>query len=204
MVCYRFAISTLLKVKGLPALFLISLCLLVSLPAADRLFAQGAPTKLEINYQNRLLSVTAENVDIKDFFSRLAEKAHITIAYPATLDKRITLNRENVSLKSFLSSFLRNMNHVIIYSGSDAKNSRISEVHIYPKSTVSRLPRSSGASVSNRSQDRIRRRIDSYKKIVEKLRETLSGVGEDSSRAQVYRNRIQRYEERIKNLENQQ
>ena len=199
----RSAIPSALRGKGLPAWLLLFAWLLLSLPAADRLLAQGAPQGLQINYRDQLLSISARNVDIKDFLTGLSEKAHITIEFPASLKKNITLNRENISLRGFLSNFLRNMNHVIIYSGSDPENSRISEVHIYPGSTTSRSSISSSSYPYTGPKGEIRRRIDTYKKIVERLRSRLSGEGENGSHSAVYLNRIHRYEERIKKLESQ-
>ena len=187
----------------MPVWFLLFTCLFLSLPETGRLFAQSTPQRLQIKYRDQLLSVSARNIDIKDFFAGLAEKAHITIEFPASLDKKITLNREDVSLRGFLSNFLRNMNHVIIYSGSDPENSKISEVHIYPKSTPSRSTLSSISPSYTGHQGQIRRRIDSYKKVVERLRSSLSSFGENSSRGKVYLERIHRYEDRIKKLENQ-
>ncbi len=195
----KFEISNF-KFRRRLAWLLFLPCLLLSLQATGRLCAQGGGQGLQINYQNQLLSISARNVDIKNFFSKLAEKTNITIEYPESLERKITLERENISLKRFLPDFLRNMNHVIIYSGSGRENSRIAEVRVYPKSTVSH---SSVSTASGRSRDRIRQRIDSYRKIVEKLRNSLANVGENSNRGRVYVNRIRRYEDRIKKLENQ-
>ena len=185
------------KGRGRLAWLLLFACLLLS-PASDRLFAQGGSQRLQIDYRDRMLDISAREVDIKEFFARLAEKANIVIEYPDSLEKKITLERENVSLRRFLANFLRNMNHVIIYSGSGSGGGRVAEVHVYPESTARRT---SVSTPTGGSQDRIRRRIESYKRIVEKMQGTLSSVGESSSRGQVYVNRIRRYEERIRNLE---
>jgi len=197
---YNRATPRILRKRERLAWLLFIACLLLLLQTTGRLFAQGVSRGVQINYRDQLLSISARNVDIKDFFARLAEKANIIIEYPASLEKQITLERDNISLKKFLSDFLRNMNHVIIYSGSDAKSFRITEVRVYPKSTVSH---SSASTLSTRSRDRIRRRILSYKRIVEKLQNSLASVGENSSRGRVYVSRIRRYEDRIKKLENQ-
>ena len=198
----RFAALPVLRGRGWLAWLLFFTCTLL-LPVSDCLFAQNSPQQLQITYRDQLLDIYARNVDIKDFFVRLAEKANITIEYPVSLDKKITVDREDISLKKFLTNFLRNMNHVIIYSGSNGKNSRVSEVHIFPTSTRSRSSGASTSYSSGRSRDLLRRRIDNYRKTVEKLRSALSSVGEDKYRRQTYLNRIQGYEERIKNLENQ-
>jgi hypothetical protein len=198
-----FSLPPAFKGKGLPVWLLFYTCLLLSLMLTDGLSAQDAPQELRIEYQDQLLDISARNVDIKDFFTRLAEKTNITIEFPASLKRQITLNKKNVSLSRFLSSFLRNMNHVIIYSGSGAGKSRIDEVQIYPKSTASRPSTLRPSSLSGGSQDRIRQQIENYQKVVERLRNTLSSVGENNNRRQVYLNRIRRYENRIKNLENQ-
>lgn len=198
----RFTTIPLLRGKAWSAWLLLFACVLWP-PVLDRLSAQNIPKRLQIDYRDQLLDISAQNVDIKEFFTRLAEKANITIEYPVSLDKKITVERKDVSLKRFLTNFLRNMNHVIIYSGSNMKNSRVSEVHIFPRSTAPSFSRSSATSSSGGSRDRIRRQIDNYKRIVDKLRNTISGLSENNNRRQVYLNRIKRYETRIENLEKQ-
>ena len=197
---YNRAAPQILRGKGRLAWLFFITCLFLFSQATGRLFAQNISQGLQINYRDELLSISARNVDIKDFFTKLAEKTNITIEYPESLEKQITLERADISLKRFLSNFLRNMSYVVIYSGSGEENSRIAEVRVYPKSTVSY---SSRPTSSNRSRDRIRQRIDSYRKIVEKLRNSLSGAGQNGSRRQVYLNRIRRYEDRIEKLEKQ-
>ena len=171
------------------------ICLVLLSMAAYPLSAQGASQQLQIKYSEGLLTMTVKNTDIKEFFRELSQKTDIHIEYPADMEKNITLNKKGVAVKEFLTNFLRNMNYALILSLTDSGKKKVTDLYVYPESTAS--------SQSNSVTQRIESRIAAYKRNIEKAKEKLQEVGEDSSRGKTYLNRISRYEKRIEELEKQ-
>ena len=151
----------------------------------------------KLTYEKSLISISAEKADLKNILIDIAEKADISIQYPASLDKKVTLKITEVSLKKALKRLLKGLDYSIIYSGSK-KQAVISDVYILKKNTKSR----SIASI-NRNNARITSRIKSYEKRIESLKKSLSKVDENSTRGRRYLNQIKSYEKNIEGLNRQ-
>ncbi|BBO78207.1 hypothetical protein DSCW_56240 [Desulfosarcina widdelii] len=156
---------------------------------------QASSLNLRLNNNQRLLQIEARNVDLKEIFSKLAETAHITIEYPVSLQKKVTMKRSDISIADALKEMLKGINHVIFYSGTRSQKARISKVLVFNESEP-RKP------LSNREK-RLARRIQSYRKQIDTLRLRLSSVDSGSSRGRRYSNRIRRLEKSIQRLQRQ-
>ena len=151
----------------------------------------------QLTFENKLITISATKAELKNILEDLAERTGISIRYPASLDKKITLNIDRASLKRALMRLLKDFNYSIIYSGSK-KQAVISDVYIYEKDN--NLPR---ATPINSNQTRITNRINSYEKRIETLKKSLSEVGENSTRGKRYLNQIKSYERNIERLKGQ-
>lgn len=174
-------------------LFLILMCCggwILSASSAD-----AADSKLQIKYQDRRLTIAAENADIKTVLSKIAEKANILIRIPNSITKRITCNKQKASLKEALQSLLKGMNHAIIYQKQSQTQSRIAKVLVYPEATLS--------TADINANRRLDGRIRSYERQIESLKNRLSKVDQNSARGKNYTKRIRGIEQKIERLERQ-
>jgi hypothetical protein len=148
----------------------------------------------QLTYENKLLSITAADADLKSILQVISKKANIYIEYPASLDNRITIKLTKLSLKKALQRLLKDYNYSIVYSGT-RKRSAVSEVYILKKNM--RSPQ------ATRNDTRIISRIQSYEKRIESLKNNLSKVGENSTSGKRYLSQIKSYEKNIENLKRQ-
>jgi len=156
---------------------------------------QASSLNLSLDKNQRMLQIEARNVDLKEIFSKLAETVPITIEYPVSLQKTVTMKRSGISVADALKEMLRGINYVIFYSGTRSHKARISKVLVFSESEP-RKP------LSNREK-RLARRIQSYRKQIDTLRRRLSSVDAGSSRGKRYSSRIRRLERSIQRLERQ-
>jgi hypothetical protein len=156
---------------------------------------QASSLNLSLDKDNRLLQIEARNVDLEEVFSRLAETANITIEYPASLQKKVTMDRSGISIADALQEMLKGINHVIFYSGARSNKARISKVLVLGEPEP-RKP------ISAREK-RLAGRIQSYQKRIENFRRRLSSVDANSSRGKRYSNQIRRLEKNIQRLKRQ-
>jgi hypothetical protein len=158
-------------------------------------YAQTYPQKLSITYDNRLVTISATNADLKAVLINLADVTNTYIKFPASLKKRITIHKEDISLKETLRSLLRGLNHAIIYSVTGTNNVVISRVRVFSEVNKSRLSKSAEARLTNQ--------IKSYERQLASLKNNLSKVDAKSRRGKNYVTRIERLEKRIQSLEQQ-
>jgi hypothetical protein len=159
------------------------------------IYAKNTSSKLQLRIENNLLTISTKNADLKGVLLRLADKTGITIRYPISLDKKVTVNRRSVSLKEALRALLRGLNYAIFYSGSKKKQAVISDVLIIKENKRSNS--------LNARERRIANQIKSYEKRLESLRNRLSNINENSRRGKNYLRQIKFYEERIESLNRQ-
>jgi hypothetical protein len=157
--------------------------------------ANAADAKLQVKYQNRRLTIAAENADIKTVLSRIAEKTNILIRIPNSITKRITCNKQKASLKEALQSLLRGINHAIIYRKQNQAESSIAKVLVYPQATLS--------TADINANRRLDGRIRSYGRQIDALKKRLSQVDPNSTRGKNYTRRIRGIEQKMERLEHQ-
>jgi len=158
-------------------------------------YAQTFKQNLRIEYNKNLITISAQNADLKNVLLKLAKKTNIIVRIPDSLEEKITIKLSKHSLNEALSRILKGLNHAIIYSGSKNNRTVVSEVLVYTKSKRTRV------SSRPRSRDEnTARRIRLYEKRLKALNEKLSKGNASSSQRERYLKQIRRYENVIENL----
>jgi type II secretory pathway component GspD/PulD (secretin) len=172
-------------------------------------YAQTSNPNLRLIYKNNLITISAQNADLKNVLLELADKTNIIIRVPNSLKKRITITLSENSLDEALSRILRDMNYAIIYSGEKNNRTVISEVLIYNESEsseVSSRSESSNRNINNSIQKPRGKKIDrsrlikSLERRLENLNKKLSLGDISSSQRERYLKQIRAYENKIEQL----
>lgn len=176
------------------------LCLfafLVSVTSSSH--AQSSGQTFSIDYDNGLLTLSAEKADLKRLLTQIAEKAGIHVSFPKNLRRQITIKLSGVSLRKALRRLLKGENYALIYSVSGKlKASAISEVYVLPKSSGPRI--STQYKPPGSPQERIRASITRYEKRLEALKNRMATVDEESRRGRLIANQIRTTEKTIERL----
>jgi len=159
------------------------------------LYAQSSGQKLNISYQNNLLTIAAKDADLQNVLLKLAEITDIYFSIPVTLHKKVTIKKNGISVKEALQSLLKGLNHAIIYSSPSKNRVAISQVFIFKKSKMPQRVRANERQIANR--------IKSYQRQIETLKMTLSKIDENSSQGRGYLRAIKVLEKNIERLERQ-
>ena len=172
-------------------------------------YAQTSNPNLRLIYKNNLITISAQNADLKNVLLELADKTNIIIRVPNSLKKRITITLSENSLDEALSRILRDMNYAIIYSGEKNNRTVISEVLIYNESEsseVSSRSESTNRNINNSIQKPRGKKIDrsrlikSLERRLENLNKKLSLGNISSSQRERYLKQIRAYENKIEQL----
>lgn len=168
----------------------------VALLMAGKSIVWGQPLSenLEMAWKNRRLQIKAENADLKQVLSRLAHTAHISIHYPASLQKKITLERSRISLEQALERLLKGTSYVVVYSGPNAKDARVNEVLVMETAGNRRKP---GGPVENH----LKKQIQSYLRQINALRLRLSKIDGNSNQGRQIQRNISRLEKTIQRIQ---
>jgi hypothetical protein len=151
---------------------------------------------LRLAYENNLLTISAQNVDLKNVLSEIADKTKIYVGFPSSLKKEVTINKRNISLKTVFQSLLIGLDYIIVYSGPNKHQAEVSKVFVFKPSKKSNLP-----TPSSNSERRIVSRINAYKRQIESLNKRLSKLDQNSKLGQRYLQRIRALEKNIERYE---
>jgi hypothetical protein len=159
--------------------------------------AQTFKQNLRIEYNKNLITISAQNADLKNVLLKLAKKTNIMVRFPDSLEKKITIKLSKHSLNEALSRILKGLNHAIIYSVSKKNRTVVSEVLVYNKSVSYK--------VSNRSKPRGRkinrsRLLKSLERRLKNLNKKYSLGNISSSQRERYLKQIRAYENKIEEL----
>lgn len=159
------------------------------------IYAQTSNITLRIDYKNNLLTVSAQNADLKNILLKISDKTGVYVRFPSSLKKQITIRISGLSLKETLSRLLKGINYALVYSGSRKNRAIVSEVFVFKKLERSRI--SSRARVRERQ---LSHRIRYYERRLESLKKKLSKVNKNSRRGKSYLRQIRSYENSLENL----
>jgi hypothetical protein len=172
-------------------------------------YAQTSNPNLSLIYKNNLITISAQNADLKNVLLELADKTNISVRVPNSLKKQITIKLSKNSLDEALSRILKDMNYAIIYSGEKNNRTVISEVLVYNKSESSKISDQS-TSRDNSINDRIKkprgkkinrsRLLKSLERRLKNLNKKLSLGNISSSQRERYMKQVRAYENEIEKL----
>ena len=153
-----------------------------------------------ISYDNGLITLFAEDADIKAILSGISEKTNIFIQFPKALKEQITIKLTKVTLRNALSRILKGQDYAIIYS-TLRKPSRhpIAKVYVLPEQWGSRKPARSQP--RSPQEKRIERSLNNYRKRLDSLRNRLWRVDRGSIQEKRTQRQIRSMEKTIERLE---
>ena len=134
---------------------------------------QNPARELHIVYEGGLLTLSAENVDLKQVLTAVAETTGISVKYPTGLEKQITTEFHALPLQRGLRRILRGMNYALTYlpSGRKKGGNIVSGVYVVSKQP-SRSRYTSRASVRPElPEDRRAAAMERYEKRLDYLSE---------------------------------
>ena len=153
-----------------------------------------------INYDDGVISLSANKADIKTILSDISNKTSVVIQYPKALEKQITLKLSNVSIRDALSRVLKGQDYAIIYTASKQHhNHSISKVYVLPEQYGNRKPTRN--QTRGRQANRIERTIGNYERRLGTLRNRLARVSQRSREGMRILNQIQSIEKTIERLQ---
>jgi type II secretory pathway component GspD/PulD (secretin) len=159
------------------------------------LYAQSSSQKIRVTNDDNRVSISAKEADLKNILVEIADKTDISVSFPASLKKKITIRINEIKLREAFERLLYGLNYAIIYSGASKGQAEISDVYIYTGTKPSKRAR--GNQLRNLNQ------IKAYQRRIESYRKLLSRVDESSRRGKIYLKRIENYEKQIERLEKQ-
>jgi predicted RNase H-like nuclease (RuvC/YqgF family) len=159
------------------------------------IYAQASNIKFRIDYKNNLLTVSAQDADLKNILLKISDKTGVYVRFPCSLKKQITIRISGLSLEETMSKLLKGINYALVYSGSRKNRAVVSEVFVFKKLERSRI--SSRARVRERQ---LSHRIRYYERRLESLKKKLSKVNKNSRQGKSYLRQIRSYENTLENL----
>ena len=201
-------ISIRLKDAGAHLIF-VFLTLLLTTVYSSSLYAESTNPNILISYKENVLSIRANDADLKKVLFELADETNINIQLPLSLDKKITINRSGISLNEGLEDILKDLNYVILYSGLKNNKPLITKVIVFPMSKIStsltagEIQQANSEKQSTNREEQSANRIKFYERQIESFKKKLSRIDENSRRGKQYSKQIKRLEKLIEKYESQ-
>lgn len=181
------------RLKKAGSLLPVLLCAWL-ISASHLLYAQSSSRKIQVGYDDNLVSISAKEAYLKNVLLALADKTDINVTFPASLEKKITITINDIKLRRALERLLLGLNYAITYSGPSVNQAEVLGVHVFKKAKTSKIARGRDRRILNQ--------INAYKKRIDSYQQRLSKVDVNSRRGKLYLKRIENYEKRIASLEN--
>jgi len=181
------------RLKKAGSLLPVLLCAWL-ISASHLLYAQSSSRKIQVGYDDNLVSISAKEAYLKNVLLALADKTDINVTFPASLEKKITITINDIKLRKALERLLLGLNYAITYSGPSVNQAEVLGVHVFKKAKTSKIARGRDRRILNQ--------INAYKKRIDSYQQRLSKVDVNSRRGKLYLKRIENYEKRIASLEN--
>ena len=190
-------------------LFLLAtLCLLSGGLPAD---VQAAEGDIQMSYKDHLLTIRAQQADIKNILLRISDETGIFVRFPNDISKQISIAIVDTPLAKALKKLLRGLNHAIIYSPPNKKQApRVDQVYVFQEAkggsarSYARSYNTSNNTSNGQQQSIVERRIQSYEKRIQFLKERLSRVDADSTQGKRYTQQIESYQKHLERLRQNQ
>ena len=154
--------------------------------------------RFSMRVKNRLLTITAQNADIKNILSELSESTGISVSYPKSINRQITTKLKNVPLAEALKRLLAGMNYTVIYSFLEKKNRfLVSKIYVLPgyKGRSSPFSRNRNSNLNDTD-----RRIRSYERRILSLTRRIEKLDPNDRRVMTYERQIRNYRKILERL----
>jgi hypothetical protein len=170
---------------------------------------RAAQGDIQMSYENHLLTLKAEDADIKKILFRISDRTGIYIRVPEAIDKQVTIDLVDIPLAKAFKKILRGLNHAIIYGFlKDRNRVGVAEVYVFQKSKGGSSgrprprprPRSYGG--SSQRQNVTAKRIQFYEQRIQSMSERLAKIDADSPQGKRYQRQLQNYQEALERLRN--
>lgn len=163
---------------------------------------QDQGRELYIEYNRDLLSLSAENVNLKHVLTAVAEETGISVWYLKDSEKPITTDFNELPLQQGLRRILRGMNYALIYSPSpERKRGEVPSGVFVLSKQGGRSRRTFRPSARPRnSEERRAAAIASYRKRLDILEQQMARVGMNSPRGKAIQRQIRQFERLIEKL----
>lgn len=154
---------------------------------------------LQMQMQDNLLSLRAEDADLSTILQRLSETAGIDFKFPKDVEKKITLQFSDIRLETALKRLLKGLNYATVYSAAGSGDStRICAVYIYGKKKGGDR---TGQFIAHEKP--AQHSISDYEKRVQVVQKLLEKAGRDSRAGRFYQKEIENYQRLIERLKRQ-
>ena len=166
---------------------------------------RAAQGDIQISYENHLLTLKAEDADIKKILLRISDRTGIYIRVPEAIDKQVTIDLVDISLAKAFKKLLRGLNHAIIYGFlKDRNRVGVAKVYVFQKSKggSSGMPRPRTYGGGSQRQNVTAKRIQFYEQRIQSMSERLAKIDADSPQGKRYQRQLQNYQKALERLRN--
>ncbi len=154
---------------------------------------------LQMDYEDKKLSLTTKDADLKSILLRLSREVGIGVWFPQSLNKRLTVELSGVSLERALKAILKGVSYATIYSRSRKTSKiRVSEVHVFRESK-----RRTTIWHSVGKSSRIESRINYYEKRLKSVQDKLDRAASGSALERRFQRQTRSIERTIARLKQQ-
>jgi hypothetical protein len=171
-------------------------------------YAQTSNPNFRLEYEDNLITILAQNADLKNVLLKLANETNIIVRFPNSLKKQITIKLSKHPLNEVLSRILKGLDHAIIYSASKKDRTVVAKVIVYNKSEESKILNRSNPrdkDINDRIKEPLKkinrsRLLKSLERRLKNLNEKWSLGNISSSQRERYLKQIRAYEDEIEKL----
>ncbi len=179
---------------------------IVFLSVASSVTAQTQNGEFLITYNEGLLSLSVESINLNRVLTAVAKKAGISVTSPKQLEKAITAEFDGVPLEQGLRRILKGSSYALIYAPSGEENGAeiVSGVFVFPEGPkeARRSTRAFRQSLmrSKTAEERKAALIDRYERRLDFLEQRMGVVDEDSPQGKAIKKQILLLERNIEKL----
>jgi len=187
-------------------IFLITLTLLWAVPHGNA-HGEAPPPDVQVTSTGDLVSLQARDADIKKILRAFSQSTGIPVAFPESMEDRISVDIVKMPPARALARVLRDINHVIVYSpGQENGAARVAKVFVYEQArggpAAAPVRASNPVSTTHSREDRIKRQIARYEERIEAISRGLTTVDPNTIQGQRLQRQMERYQKSIERLKN--
>ena len=161
--------------------------------------------KLFVVYEKGLLTVSVEDVDLRDVLTAVSEKTGVSTQWLRNLEKRVTIEFRGAPLERGLRRILRGVSYALIYSPSDEQDGPEMISGVFVLSDQPRGRRTSRraltrTNVPKTEEERRAYALEKYERRLDVLDQRMAGLDKDSRQGKAIMRQIRQLENKIEEL----